>query len=175
MFDNGFHQILPLPQIKMRPRRALTIFLFICSPHTHHGECHRICGANLLSQAFHTQGEVNLHLIGDCLILPIADSLSRYRSQSCSSRIWSCGCARVWGSDGRCGPCPGSRTWDITPLEHFLFPVKRSQKQREKIGRKPPFALNTPAPPPSSTSSPHRPVCHPSIIMRSESNASQYE
>lgn len=32
-------------------------------------------------------------------------------------------------------------------------------------------------PPPSYTSStmPHRPVCHPSIIMRSESNVLQYE
>lgn len=51
LFDNGFHQIPLLSQIKMPAWRALAIFLFIClltffsfPPPTSVGGCHRISG-----------------------------------------------------------------------------------------------------------------------------------
>lgn len=99
--DNGFHQIPPLSQIKMPAWRALAIFLFICARplHTHartHTHTFRMAsaigfggGQSIVTRLPHIQGEVNLNLIGDCLILPIADSCSWYRSQSCSSHISS--------------------------------------------------------------------------------------
>lgn len=96
MFDNGFHQILPLSQIKMPAWRALTIFLCIYPPSTHHnGECHRICGPIYCPRPTVHARSSNLHLIGNCLTLPIADFLSWYRSQSCCSHIWSRGCVRA--------------------------------------------------------------------------------
>lgn len=53
-------------------------------------------GQSIVTDLPHIQGEVNLNLIGDCLILPIADSCSWYWSQSCSSHISSH--RSVWGS-----------------------------------------------------------------------------
>lgn len=117
MFDNGFHQILPLSQIKMPAWRALTIFLCIYPPATM-ASAIGFVGQSIVAGPPCTRGEGTLHLIGNCLTLPIADFLSWYRSQSCCSHIWSRGCVCVGGgrSDGGHGQCPGGRTGEMTTL-----------------------------------------------------------
>lgn len=89
--------------------RALVIFLFICLlffiPPS-------VSAIGFLAQSIvtglpHIQGEVNLNLIGHCLILPIADSCSWYWSQSCPPShlitslhvgqcVYLCLCQSVW-------------------------------------------------------------------------------
>lgn len=93
LFDNGFHQIPLLSQIKMPAWRALAIFLFIClliffsSPPPLSESAIGFLGQSIVTDLPHIQGEVNLNLIGHCLILPITDSSSRYWSQSCTPTL----------------------------------------------------------------------------------------
>lgn len=90
--DNGFHQIPPLSQIKMPAWRALAIFLFICLLiffFSLSASAIGFLGQSIVTGLPNIQGEVNLNLIGHCLILPIADSCSWYWSQSCPPHISS--------------------------------------------------------------------------------------
>lgn len=70
---------------------------------------------------------------------------------------------------------------ELTPTYNLVSPgIKRSQNKplKNRVTALPVDPLHLPLPPLYSCPSyvvPHRPICHPSIIMRSESNVLQYE